>query len=90
MNAKKDELKEKRGYYRLLFLHGGTGPVVLGDILAGPCRFFDAACDQETGVRQAVAREILSLMDIWVGEGQTATPETFVKKLSVIAEEDGE
>jgi len=75
------KLTETRAKFRLLFLQG-TGPEVLGVILSEYCRFFGPCDSEETAVRQTVGREILSIMDIWSGQGQTTNPRHFIEKLA--------
>jgi hypothetical protein len=82
------EIDKKKTLYRHLFLDTRTGTEVLGDILAGPLRFFDPPMDQETAIRQTVGKELLSLMDLWVGEGQSNSPRQFVSKLARYIEEN--
>lgn len=72
------ETKEK---CRQLFLTG-LGQEVLGFILSEYCRFFGPCTDEETAVRQTVGREILSIMDLWSGQGQTTSPRQFINKLA--------
>ena len=78
MNKRLIEIKDK---FRLVFL-GGAGQDVLGLILKDQCRFFGPCTDEETAVRQTVGREILSIMDLWSGQGQTTSPRHFINKLA--------
>lgn len=75
------KLTETKAKFRQVFL-GGTGQEVLGVILDTHCRFFGPCTDEETAVRQTVGREILSIMDIWSGQGQTTNPRHFIEKLA--------
>jgi len=79
MNKRLGQLKSR---FRHLFLSSGTGQEVLGVILQEHCRFFGPCPDEETAVRQTVGREILSLMDLWSGQGQTTSPKHFINKLA--------
>jgi len=82
----KELLKKRKSLYRYAFRRN-MGHVVLGDILAGPCRFFgridinDQITDEEMFVRQKVGREILQTMDAFPGEGCSCSPDKFVLKL---------
>ena len=70
--------KEK---FRFLFL-SNLGQEVLGLILQDQCRFFGPCVDEETAVRQTVGRELLSILDLWSGQGQTTSPRRFINKLA--------
>lgn len=88
---KKDKaLQETKARYRQVLVTGSLGRWVLGNILAGPCRFFGPPLDQETAVRQTVGKEILAVMDLWSGEGQSHKPENFVSRLARTIGEDKE
>lgn len=78
MNKQLIRVKEK---FRTLFL-SGTGQEVLGLILKDQCRFFGPCTDEETAVRQTVGRELLSILDLWSGQGQTTSPRQFINKLA--------
>lgn len=81
MDRKKlKELQEDKAKFRQFF-RGSLGHYVLGKILIGPCRFDIPASTPEIAARQSVAREILCLMDLWFGPGQSQSPQNFVSKL---------
>lgn len=85
--------KKRKSFYRYTFRHN-MGHVTLGDILAGPCRFFgridinDQIPDEEMFVRQKVGREILQTMEAFPGEGIKMSPDKFVAKLLSEGDED--
>lgn len=79
MNKRLIEMKEK---FRTLFLRDTLGQEVLGLILQDQCRFFGPCRDVETEVRQTVGRELLCILDLWSGQGQTTSPRRFINKLA--------
>lgn len=85
----KSLLKKRKSLYRYTFRQN-MGQVVLGDILAGPCRFFgpidinDQVSDEEMFIRQKVGREILQTMDAFPGEGCKVSPDKFVSKILTV------
>lgn len=80
MPLTKEKLKIRKGRYRSVFATS-NGRWVLGDILFDMCRFGMPADEQDIATRQAVGMEMLFLMDMLAGQGQTATPEQFINKL---------
>lgn len=77
----KRALLENKEKFRMLFL-SGVGPEVLGLILQDQCRFFGPCNDEETAVRMTVGRELLSILDLWAGQGQTTSSRHFINKLA--------
>lgn len=77
----KRSLIENKEKFRSVFL-SITGQEVLGLILQDQCRFFGPCTDEETAVRQTVGRELLSILDLWSGQGQTTSPMRFINKLA--------
>lgn len=77
----KRALIENKEKFRMVFL-STVGQEVLGLILQDQCRFFGPCTDEETAVRQTVGRELLCILDLWGGQGQTMSPRRFINKLA--------
>lgn len=80
MERTKKQILQRKARYHNVFSKG-DGPAVLGDFLEDCCAFSSLANTEELATRQAVGKELLVILDIWFGEGQTTSPRQFVTKL---------
>lgn len=80
MERTKKEIRQRKARYHNV-LSKGDGPWVLGDFLEYSCAFSSLANTEEIATRQAVGKELLVILDIWFGQGQTTSARQFVTKL---------
>ena len=79
MPRKPTPTDELRMRYRSVFIESTGGRWVLGNILNGPCRFFQMCMDDETRIRQNVGREIMNVIGLF---DESKSPQSIVNKLA--------